>query len=319
MIKRLLSAPLVQFLLLGVALLWLKATLGLSATPAPPPSIIIDEAALEALRDSWVLQRGDLPTLSQQRYLLKLEVEDQMLLREARLRHFDQLPVVQRRLQQLGGFLRGDNNEALSESERYKLAKDLGLEYSDPLIRTYMINAMRERIAETVVYNEPGSEEIAAYFNSNNTEFLKPRRVAIAHLYCGGLHKAARQRCTTLRSQLPAEADAHSLASAVALGDPFYGGHHIPMSNAAQLSNKFGAEFAAAVMAETVNQWSAPIASAYGYHLVWIKAEQASKLPALDEVRGDIVQQLRRQKQQQAVEDEIARLLANYRVETPVI
>lgn len=319
MIKRLLSSPLVHFLLLGVASLWLKATLGLTATPASPPSIIFDDAALQSLRDSWVLQRGDLPTLSQQRYLLKLEVEDQMLLREARLRHFDQLPVVQRRLQQLGGFLRGDNNEALSESERYQQAKDLGLEYSDPLIRTYMINAMRERIAATVAYSEPSSEEIAAYFHSNKTEFLEPRRVAIAHLYCGGLDDSARQRCATLRSQLKTEVDGDSVESAVALGDPFYGGHHIPMSSSAQLSKKFGADFAAAVMAETVNQWSAPIVSSYGYHLVWIKVEQVSKFPALDDVRREVVQKLRRQKHQQAVEDEIARLLANYRVETPVL
>ena len=299
--------------MLGAALLFVKTEF--SAGPDAPPSIIIDENRLQALRDSWLLNRSELPNLEQQRFLLALEVEDQMLLNEARKRGFDQLPVVQRRLQQLGGFL--TDSMVDGQEQQSQQAESLGLEFSDPLIRTYMINAMRERLSSTAVVPDITEQDIADYYQQHAADFVQPRRVSFSHIYVGGLSEASLQKSHALTTSLNApNADLDAL---VALGNPFYSGHQFNRLNEAQLSKQFGSGFAQQVIALPVAQWSPPIASSYGYHRVWLSDEQGAQRRPLKAVSDKIRQIVMREKREQAVQQTIQELLASYHIETPVL
>ena len=43
------------------------------------------------------------------------------------------------------------------------------------------------------------------------------------------------------------------------------------------------------MLTSPLNQWSGPIASAYGYHLIKVDSRISAKTPTLDEVRSDVL------------------------------
>jgi hypothetical protein len=65
-------------------------------------------------------------------------------------------------------------------------------------------------------------------------------------------------------------------------GDPFPAGSDLPPSSEADVARWFGAEFAAAVFQQPHRQWSGPLRSFYGSHLVWIEERtEAVSAPAV--------------------------------------
>jgi len=56
------------------------------------------------------------------------------------------------------------------------------------------------------------------------------------------------------------------------------------------IARHFGDELADAVLALPPNAWSAPIASPFGLHIVWVHARHAERTPPVDSIRGQLVQ-----------------------------
>ena len=57
----------------------------------------------------------------------------------------------------------------------------------------------------------------------------------------------------------------------------------------ADLTRIFGADFTTAVAALPVGEWSAPIASAYGLHIVRVEARLPAAPPPFEDVRGQLL------------------------------
>jgi parvulin-like peptidyl-prolyl isomerase len=54
------------------------------------------------------------------------------------------------------------------------------------------------------------------------------------------------------------------------------------------IENTFGGEFAAAVAAAPLGQWSGPVKSTFGTHLLRVDASTPGELPSLAEVRAEV-------------------------------
>ena len=77
---------------------------------------------------------------------------------------------------------------------------------------------------------------------------------------------------------------------AVALSDPFPLAAHWEGLSRSAIARHFGEELADAVLAQPPGAWSAPIASPFGLHLVWVHARHAEQTPPLGSIRGQLVQ-----------------------------
>ena len=284
--------PLLHFLLLGLGLALL------SAQPAGRPRLEISQQQLDAAA-------GEQGTASMLR--------EEALLAAARARGLEQLPVVRTRMQQLALFLRA-SEQGDSPERRYRKALSLGLDRSDPLVRQYLLTAMREILTAELRLTEPASEQVAAYYRDHREQFSTPARLRLSHIYVGGLSAESRLRAAAIAAQLDASTPQ---AEAVALGGPFHGGHHLPLLSERQLAARLGADFARRAMAQASGQWSPPLASSYGYHLLWIAEKTAAASQPLSQVATRIARRLQQQALEVALARRIDTLLASYDIVLP--
>ena len=85
------------------------------------------------------------------------------------------------------------------------------------------------------------------------------------------------------------------------------------------IANAFGAEFARQVDEAPVGQWSGPIESAFGLHLVRVDERVVGKVPTLDEIRPIVLREWQAEQKQRQDQSLLAALRDKYgvRVEGP--
>jgi parvulin-like peptidyl-prolyl isomerase len=88
----------------------------------------------------------------------------------------------------------------------------------------------------------------------------------------------------------------------------------LPLYSEPTLAGIFGVDLAAEVMALPVGEWSAPIRSSYGYHLVLVREKEPSHAASLAEVRGRLLRDWRAAEREKAHDRALARLRAAYDV-----
>ena len=96
------------------------------------------------------------------------------------------------------------------------------------------------------------------------------------------------------------------------LGDVFYGGHYFPLMSKQQLEKKLGADFSKQAFDLVAHQWSDPIRSSYGYHLVWIHKRLENEYIPFAEVVALIRQRMLQEKREIAVTLYIKKILTKY-------
>ena len=306
-LERLAAAPLVHCLLLGGVFAWLLA-LVVPTVLAPDPAELAD-----AVR-TWRERAGRAPGPLELAGLVDELVDDEVLYREALSRRFDELPVVKERLIKLATFLELLPVSA-SAAERLRAARAMGLDRSDLLVRRYMVGAARERLAAEVAGPAPARSEVETFYRANRDLFTLPPAMRFRHVYFGGQGADARERADALARSL--RESGLDVAAAIHSGDAFYGGHALPLLDAARIGGRFGVEFAEAVAALEPGAWSDPIRSAYGYHLVWKDEQLPARLLPIEAVESKIAVELSRRRDEASLREAIAALRARYRVVVP--
>jgi len=81
----------------------------------------------------------------------------------------------------------------------------------------------------------------------------------------------------------------------------------------------FGQDFAASLDEATPGEWTGPLRSGYGLHLVFVQARRPGRAPELDEVKDAIERDYLSDRRKRQLESMYARLLEQYdvRIEMP--
>jgi parvulin-like peptidyl-prolyl isomerase len=78
---------------------------------------------------------------------------------------------------------------------------------------------------------------------------------------------------------------------------------------------RFGEEFALALRDLPVGEWAGPVASTCGFRVVRLSARLVAELPALDEIRAEVVRDYRAERRDSANRELYEKLRGEYRVE----
>jgi hypothetical protein len=288
-----------HFLWIGIALF--AAERWLAADPAPEP-VSIPQARVEELSALFLARAGRPPGPAELEGLLLAEVHDELLYREALRKGFDRDdPVVQQRLVRNMQFARAGGGGAGSAGQDdapdaaalYAEALELGMDRSDPVVRRRLIQRMRFAIEARALATPPTDADLRAHYEANLADYREPARVRLVQLYFDGdpAGEAAAALARLRRAGAGPEAPAD-------VGEPFLLGIEQPSQSQRELGERFGADFAAGVFAAPAGEWSGPLASSYGQHLVWIREHtpevQRSFEDSLDSVRHAVVAERRR-------------------------
>lgn len=285
--KAFFQRPAVHFLVLG-GLLFAGDRLLFPGEAAPVEPIVVSAARLQQMRAEAVRQDGREPTPRELQGIVEAWVREELLYREALRRGLDRDDlVIRRRLTDAMRLLAEDPR--LDEAELYRQALDLGLGKSDVIVRRRLIRKMTLLAAAEEGPVRPSEDEMRRYLERHPDRFQEPPRLRLSHVFFARDRRAhpeedARELLAVLRR------DATPPEEAVARGDSFLLGHHLPPRTPSQLERNLGPSFAAAVTALPPGEWSEPIESSYGVHLVWIHETVPARWKALRDVRGQVLQ-----------------------------
>lgn len=192
----------------------------------------------------------------------------------------------------------------------YREAQRRQLGEGDIIIRRRLTQKMEYLADALLPAHTPTDPELAALLDSHKERYLLPPRVSVRQVFVSvSSHKNdAESVAKTLRDQLKAGADPSRL------GDPHPLGGLLPLHSQTELAQLFSASWAAAVFSLSNAEWSAPVRSPFGFHVIQLVARQPGALPSFSLLRErlllDYAEQHRESRRKQAV----AALLARYEV-----
>ncbi|MBK7948969.1 MAG: peptidyl-prolyl cis-trans isomerase [Deltaproteobacteria bacterium] len=304
-----LRAPLAHFLLGGVLLFAASALLGGADTPPRPRAVAIDAARVEEIRDETTTRSGRAPTRAELERQVALELDEELLYREALARGLDAGdPGIEARLVQKMLFL----DEEASPTDAPALverARALGLDRDDVVIRRLLAEKLR-LVATTLAPEErPDEELLRSAFRERSERLTTPARIRFLHVFLSQDRRGTDTPSAAEALARKLEAERIAPTDAIRLGDPFPGGHAFSARTSAEIARQLGRDFAERVAALPVGEWSEPIGSAYGLHLVYVDGVRPGELPAFEQVR----ERLRLELESALRERKLAALLAELR------
>lgn len=300
----LIKSPLVHFLLIGL-LLWcgLNRISGEQRVIVEPLSV----SEVAQLADQWHKKTGrqidslSLEALVNEQYL------ERVMLAEAVKRGFHrQDSVVRQRLIVNMQFIE-DDGLPVDDATYIEQAIALGMVNSDLVIRRRLVHLVEQNmlLGKEVPLTD---EQIEQYYRQHKDSFLWRQKIALDQLFFSHDSKASYQRATNARESLLSGSAEQALQS-----DMFIHGGHFALQSEQQYQRVMGADFAGAIQSLALAQWSVPIASSYGWHLVKPTERRQQQQKTLPEVRAEIIVTLKRQQHRALLIEQKQRLLQRYK------
>lgn len=238
----------------------------------------------------------------------------------------DRIVVTEGRLQQLAQIfaktwqrpptpreLRGLVDAYIKEEVYYREAVKLGLDQDDTLVRRRMQQKMEFLSEPDEAVLGADDAALQTYLDDNEEAYRVDSRVAFEQVFIkpGPSRVEADARAHEVRAALKEGGDPGQL------GDPTLLPKTMPLSALRTIRRDFGDAFADAVSDVRVGQWTGPIRSPFGWHLVRVTDRSEGYDPKLTDVRDAVLRDWRDLKRQEHQAEAYDRLRANYEVVFP--
>jgi hypothetical protein len=316
MFKKAILWPGLHFLLIGSIMFMVDVELRLAVANSWHDPVVITEAWLDRAR----VQHGERPlslqTDEERRNFVQSVIDEELLFREALRMELDRTdPAVLNRLEQITDFveLEGEKQQA-SAADRLLQARRLGLHRDDPVIRRHLISLVRVLYRSSLKSEETTEQQVRSYYTQHRESFMAPARIKIVQVYFSPDKRgAAAIEDAFAARRTVTEADP-GLESVERLGDPLRIGVVGPPLSARELAGDYGFEFATKVMKLPEGQWSEPLLSPYGVHLVYVERKISGVPIPFEQARMKAYRGLLRELEDQRLRDKLTELKIAYKV-----
>jgi len=285
--KRALKDPLGHFLLLGLALFALFAWVSKNEPT-------LDDDVIEVDRDAL---------------LAHIQYHARAFSPEAAAAHFDALS--EEELERLV-------DAHVREEALYREALALGMDKTDHVIKHRLVQSI-EFITDDLALRttEVTDEEVEAYYEANRDRYVIEPTVTFTHVYFNAERHGAEAALTLAEDKLAElNHDKVPFAEAPGHGDRFLYLVNYVGRTPDLVASHFGEDMAKAVfeLDPEPADWTGPLESRYGRHLVLLTAKTPRRLPSLDEVRSRVQADAEREAAEARRDAAFARLIDTYDV-----
>ncbi len=243
-----LREPLLQFLLIGIALYgayrWMSPP---DAAQPEPNRIVLTSDDLVQMTVAWRAQGRPMPTQQQMQSLIETKLREEVLYREA-------------------------------------LA--LGLDKDDAIVKRRLAQKMDFVAEDLSDLAEPTPAELKTWFESHRERFALPPRLSFRHLYFSPDKRHAAAEADARRAL--AKLDAPGAGEASAAADPFMFLDRYVDQSADQVAALFGPAFARSLIELPTGSWQGPLESGYGWHLVFVEELTPGRVPDFDAIEPEV-------------------------------
>jgi hypothetical protein len=208
--------------------------------------------------------------------------------------------------------LRGLVAGLLEEELLAREAKTLGLDQNDTIVRRRLAQKLTFLVDDTSRIVEPTDDELHRLYNTNAERFRVDARLSFTQVF---FNPERRQHAETdAKAALVSISTSGGDDRATTIGDPTLLETEFRDVDAQTVSNVFGADFARTVFLLKPGSWAGPVKSAYGVHLVRTTDLRPATLRAFQEVRPKVLEEWRRQHEDQTKALYLGRLREKYGV-----
>ena len=163
-------------------------------------------------------------------------------------------------------------NNLVNEEILYREALKLDLDKNDRIIK--------RRLAQKVEFlkqeeSEPSETDLENFYNSNKSKYTVEDLYTFKHYFFSNENNAL----TDANASLIELSEGNEIKS-----DPFILGNEINLAAKNDIQSNFGNTFYENLTLMNENEWSGPIASDYGLHLVYIKKKISGYVPAFTQI-----------------------------------
>lgn len=294
--------PALHFLLLGGVLfgaerLWIE--------PSQPRSpIVISTADLEQLATDWQRETGREPNDAERRASLHHHVQQQRLLKEAlRLGLPGSDPVVRERL--IGNLRFLDPGTPRSDARLFRDALALGMAEQDLVARRRLIQRMSQQLTGDIAV-DPAA--VQRFIEQHPDRYGQPARYRLTQVFIA--NDATPERAHRLRDAL-VDGDVRPDDA----GDPFLLAALPAWVSQPELARLLGPEVAKALPHLATGEWSSPLQSAWGWHLIRVEARQAAGNAISSDLRRRATYAWLAEREQTLLQQALQTLAVRYPVE----
>lgn len=209
--------------------------------------------------------------------------------------------------------LKGQIDQYVKEEILSREAVKLGLDQNDTVIRRRLQQKMEFIAEDFAAASEPTEAELADYLANHPEQFVQEQRFTFRQVFLNPEKRGDRLEADTTAllakvKQNGADADLSALGDSLLLPDEF------TSESQHAVASQFGQEFAVELAKLKAGEWSGPIQSGYGTHLVFVVSRTEGRLAALGEVREQVKRELMNERRLEANQKVLESLLAKYRV-----
>jgi hypothetical protein len=209
--------------------------------------------------------------------------------------------------------LKGLVDEHVKEEIATREAIAIGLDRDDTVIRRRLRQKLEFLVDGAEAEAVPTDAELEQWLEKHPGVFPAEPRVALRQVFVNTARRGASGRAESEKLLVRLRA-AGPGASIETLGDPSMLPAELPPGPLSEVERTFGAKFASGAHDLPLGQWSGPVESAYGLHLVLVAERVAAPRPALADVRPLVVRELLAERQRTQLQDLYKGLLGKYTV-----
>ena len=191
----------------------------------------------------------------------------------------------------------------------YREGLSAGLDREDDVVRRRVAQRMAS-LNEGMAAAVPSDAELQAWLRTHPGAYRIAPRYTLRQVYFD-----PRRRGAQLQADIEAARTLLSHDEDASPGDATLLPVDVDTMAADDLATLFGSAFVRALDSAPLGEWSGPIASGFGMHLVRLDARTPARLPALAEVREDVERDWLRDRTQRAERAYLAALRKHYTVE----
>jgi parvulin-like peptidyl-prolyl isomerase len=186
--------------------------------------------------------------------------------------------------------------EHVREEVMYREALALGLDRDDTIVRRRMRQKLEFLSEDIAALVEPTDEDLAAYLKANPDSFRSEPQFTFKQVYLNADKRgdSVAADAAALRAELIAGADFSQKGDRLLVGQGFEAVAQF------EVAKKFGAAFAQALLQAPIGEWTEPIGSGYGVHLVYLAERTEGIVPELAQVRAAVVRDWSNQQREKA-------------------
>ena len=196
----------------------------------------------------------------------------------------------------------------VSDEILYREGKTLGLDRDDAVIKRRVRQKLEVMAEEAGERTAPTDAELRVYLNAHPEKFARAARVSFEQLYFDPAKPGVESRVSAASVALSAG------GAPDAMGDSTMLPYRVDREDIDAVVHEFGSDFASALTALPQGQWTGPVRSGLGVHLVRVRSWTPSTPASLDSVRQEVQREWEYERRKRALDASYEAMRAKYDV-----